>query len=108
MIYYNFPYNPTELWVMAFNQKTKTNKFLFHAKIGSIQLNDGNDAWNPTDFERAVKQKCQNIRKQTDGNFTFEFNDHYQMNRYIKNNTFKNVLDFPLEQYNSTLNRSSF
>jgi hypothetical protein len=108
MMYYNFPCNPTELWVMAFNQKTKTNKFLFYAKIGSIQLNNGNDAWNPTDFERAVKQKCQNIRKQTGGKYTFEFNDHYQMNRYIKNETFKGVIDFPLDHYNSTLNRSSF
>ena len=108
MMYYNFPCNPTELWVMAFNQKTKTNKFLFHAKIGSIQLNNGNDAWNPTDFERAVKQKCQNIRKQTGGKYTFEFNDNYQMNRYIKNDSFKGVIDFPLDHYNSTLNRSSF
>ena len=108
MMYYNFPYNPTELWVMGFEKKTRKTKFLFYAKIGSIKLNNGNDAWNPTDFKRAVKQKCRSIKDETETQYTFEFNDHYQMNRYIKTDRYKNVINFPLEHYNSTLNRSSF
>ena len=82
MMYYNFPYNPTELWVMGFDKKTRKTKFLFHAKIGSIKLNNGNDAWNPTDFKRAVKQKCRSIKDETETQYTFEFNDHYQKHFY--------------------------
>jgi len=93
MMYYNWPCNPTEIWV--FGKKT----FLFHAKIGDIKLNNGSDAWNPTDFERAVKQKCQKIRKNTGIKYCFEFCDHYAMNRYMSNGESNFYTNFPFEHF---------
>ena len=93
MMNYKLPYNTTEVWVFG------DNTFLFHAKNGRIKLNNGNEAWTPTDFERAVKQKCQKIRKNTGIKYRFEFCDRYAMNRYMSNGGSNFYTNFPFEHF---------
>ena len=101
----NYPSNPTELWVMGFVNKTKTYEFLFHTRIGDIKYYE-KTAWNPTDFERAVKKKCRNIRKETEINYSFSFYDHRQMQRAIDRERYKRIKNFPKEHYESTLTKN--
>ena len=106
-VYGNYPMNPTELWVMGFVEETRTYEFLFHAKIGDIKYYE-KIAWNPTDFERAVKQKCRAIRKETGIKYSFSFYDHRQMQRAIDSGRYEKMKDFPKAHYESTLTKNGF
>ena len=95
-IYSNYPYSASEVWVMGHPDRGNTGwKFLFKAKIGELEY-FGERAWNPTMFERAVKKKCRNIRKQGEYKY-FEFCDWLCMRRYMENGRANLYKDWPLE-----------
>ena len=95
-VYSNYPYRASEVWVMGHpNQSNKGWKFLFKAKAGQIKYYE-KIAWNPTDFERAIKQKCREIRKLGEFKY-FEFCDWLCMQRYMENGRANLYKDWPLE-----------
>ena len=94
-VYSNFPYRESEVWVMGHpDQSNKGWKFLFKAKAGQIKYYE-KIAWNPTDFERAIKQKCREIRKLGEYKH-FEFCDWLDMRRYMENGRANLYKDWPL------------
>ena len=95
-IYFNFPHRANEVWVMGKSTNSKLGwSYLFKAKIGQLDYY-GDRAWNPTMFERAIKKKCRNIRKQGEYKY-FEFCDWLCMRRYMENGRANLYKDWPLE-----------
>ena len=69
--------------------------FLFKAKIGQLDY-FGQRAWNQTMFERAVKKKRREYKKQ--GLYkSFEFCDWLDMKRYMSNGKSNFYKNWPLE-----------
>ena len=98
-VYSNYPYRASEVWVMGHpDESNKGWKFLFRAKAGQIKYYE-QIPWNPTDFERAVKKKCREIRKQSGINYHFEFCDEREMRRYLANGRANFYSNFPIEHF---------
>ena len=94
-IYFNFPHRANEVWGMGESTDSKLGwSYLFKAKIGQLDYY-GERAWNPTMFERAVKKKCRNIRKEGKYKY-FEFCDWLCMRRYMENGRANLYKDWPL------------
>ena len=99
-MYSNFPLYGNGVWV--FGNQNKQTEFLFYAEYGDLNLDNGNRAWNRTDFERAVKQKCRKLKKEKGFDY-FYFDDLREMHRRIygaKYTTNANeITNFPYELY---------
>ena len=97
-IYFNFPHGANEVWVMGKSIDSKLGwSYLFKAKIGQLDYY-GERAWNPTMFERAVKKKCREYKKQ--GLYkSFEFCDWLDMSRYMSNGKSNFYKNWPIEDF---------
>ena len=95
-IYFNFPWRATEVWVMGKPTDGKSGwSYLFKAGIGELEYY-GERAWSPTLFERAVKKKCREYKKQ--GLFkSFEFCTKWDMRKYMDNGKSNFYKNFPIE-----------
>ena len=95
-----FPLYGNGVWV--FGRLNKQTEFLFYAEYGDLYLDNGNQAWNRTDYERAVKQKCRKLKKEK-GYTNFYFDDLGDMNRKIYNAPYTTpaheIKNFPYDLY---------
>ena len=95
MMYDNFPLYGNGVWVFG-HLKNQPTEFLFYAEYGDLYLNDGNRAWNRTDYERAVKQKCRKLRKEKPYTW-FSFDSLGDMHKRVKN--YDKIKNFPMYKY---------
>tara|TARA_R100000278_G_scaffold32930_2_gene29918 strand:+ start:1578 stop:1895 length:318 start_codon:yes stop_codon:yes gene_type:complete len=100
MMYDNFPCYGNGVWV--FGTLNNQKEFLFYAEYGDLYLDNGNRAWNRTDYERAIKQKCRKLKKEK-GYTWFSFDDLGDMHRKIRGGKYttfaKNIKNFPYNLY---------
>ena len=95
-MYSNFPIYGNSFWV--FGNLNKETEFLFFAQYGDLYLDNGNRAWNRTDFERAVKQKCRKLKKEK-GYTYFYIDDLGDMHRRVRKQDYLNIKNFPMYKY---------
>ena len=82
-IYSNFPLYDNGVWVFG-SLPNKQTEFLFYAEYGDLYLDNGKQAWNRTDYERAVKQKCRKLREEKGYDY-FYIDDRRAIDRRIYN-----------------------
>jgi len=95
-MYSNFPIYGNSFWV--FGNLNKETEFLFFAQYGDLYLDNGNRAWNRTDFERAVKQKCRKLKKEK-GYTYFYIDDLGDMHNRVRKQDYLNIKNFPMYKY---------
>ena len=99
-MYSNFPIYGNSFWV--FGNLNKETEFLFFAQYGDLYLDDGKQAWNRTDFERAVKQKCRKLKKEK-GYTYFYIDDLGDMHKRVEGNKwttpYNKIKNFPMFKY---------
>ena len=99
-MYSSFPLYGNGVWV--FGYLNKQTEFLFYAEYGDLYLDNGKRAWNRTDYESAVKQKCRKLRAEK-GYDSFTFDDLGDMHKRVNGNKWKTQYDkiknFPMFKY---------
>ena len=100
MMYDNFPSYGNGVWV--FGTLNNKEEFLFYAEYGDLYLNNGNRAWNRTDYEKAIKQKCRKLKKEK-GYTWFSFDGLNDMHGKISGAKYttsaNNIKNFPYNLY---------
>ena len=99
-MYSNFPLYGNGVWV--FGTLNKQTEFLFYAEYGDLYLDNGKRAWNRTDYERAVKQKCRKLRKEKGYDY-FTFDNLGDLHRKVRGGKYttpaSKIINFPMSQY---------
>ena len=107
MMYDNFPCYGNGVWVFG-SLKNQPTEFLFYAEYGDLYLDNGNRAWNRTDYERAVKQKCRKLKKEKLYTW-FSFDDLGDMHRKVNGAKYttpaEEIKNFPYKLYEEKCKR---
>ena len=100
-MYSNFPLYDNGVWVFG-SLPNKQIEFLFYAEYGDLYLDNGKQAWNRTEYERAVKQKCRKLRKEKGYDY-FYLDDRRAIDRRIYNAPYTTpaheIKNFPYDLY---------